>query len=903
MSLTPGVAFGPYEITAPLGEGGMGEVYRARDTKLNRDVAIKILPDAFARDTDRVARFTREAQTLASLNHPNIAQIYGVLEEPASPLDAAPHVHALVMELVEGEDLSQRIARGAIPLDEALPIARQIADALEAAHEQGVVHRDLKPANIKVRDDGTVKVLDFGLARAADRSGMSTPDQANSPTMVSPAMTATGMIIGTAAYMSPEQAKGKTVDKRADIWAFGVVLHEMLTGVRLFAGDSATETLAAVLTQEADLKALPRATPPPVVSLLRRCLERDPKRRLRDIGEARLLLGEQIDASPVASPMVQPGRWSARRLLLAVALAGLCFAAGFGAASMVGRTVPGAVAGAALTVTPLTASGNVISATVSPDGRHIAYVESEHGRQSLWIQQVSGGQTLRLIPDEPVAYWSHAFTPDGNDIVYGLKSDADPEGALYSISMLGGSPKRLIGNIDSPPTYSPDGRRMAYLRLRHPSLDQTSLMVAGADGSNPTALVSVRLPEYVAGIFFGGPAWSPDGKTIVTALGRRGSAGSEVRATLIQVSVETGAVSTLADPGWLVAAQAAWLPDGKSLLVIARAPDQLAAQIWSVSYPEGMARRVTSDLHDHRIVSLTRDGRTLVSVSGIVSASVLAVPRRGGRPVRVSRSTRDGMWGVAFAADGSIVYSSEAGGASSLWRAGADGANRSPLIAGTSLETLAFPSVADDGTIYYVASSRSGVELRAVARDGSSPRVLARDVRADVIAVSRDGESLVFTALVEGASHLFRVGRDGGGRRQISTALSFVPSIDPSGKRVAFYYRAADGRFRIGVSSIDGGPLLADLPAEAPGTNSRLVLTDDGVYLNTMPGDRANVWLRPLDGRPEVRVTSFEDQLLFDFTVSRDGTTLALVRGPRLRDAQLITGFVADASIPDERAK
>jgi serine/threonine protein kinase len=650
-----GKTLGPYQVFAKLGEGGMGEVYRARDTKLNRDVAIKILPDAFADDTERVARFMREAQTLASLNHPNIAQIYGILEEPASPRDPARHVHALVMELVEGEDLSQRIARGAIPLDEALPIAGQIADALEAAHEQGIVHRDLKPANIKVREDGTVKVLDFGLARAADRFGMSSPDQANSPTMVSPAMTATGMIMGTAAYMSPEQAKGKAVDKRADIWAFGVVLHEMLTGVRLFTGDSVTETLAAVLTHEADLTDLPRATPSPVASLLRRCLERDPKRRLRDIGEARLLLSGQIDAAPVASPESQPGRWNMQRLLLAVVLAGVGFAAGFGVASMAGRSVREASAGAVLTVMPLTASGNVISATVSPDGRHIAYVESEQGRQSLWIQQVAGGQSLRLIPDQNVAYWSHAFTPDGNDIVYGLKSNDDPEGALYSISMLGGSPKRLVGNIDSAPTYSPDGRRMAYLRLRHPSLDQTSLMVAGADGSNPTALMSVRLPEYVAGIFFGGPAWSPDGKTIVTSLGRRGSAGSDVRATLIQVSVETGAVSTLADPGWLVAAQAAWLPDGKSLLVIARTPDQLAAQIWSVSYPDGESRRVTSDLNDHRIVSLTRDGRTLVSISGIVSASVLTLPRHGGRPVRVSRSTQDGLQGVAFAADGSIV--------------------------------------------------------------------------------------------------------------------------------------------------------------------------------------------------------------------------------------------------------
>ena len=291
--------------------------------------------------------------------------------------------------------------------------------------------------------------------------------------------------------------------------------------MRLFHGDGVTDTLAAVLTHEAELDGAARRDAAAVASLLRRCLERDPKRRLRDIGEARLLLSGQIDASPVAPPEVQAaplerttpaaGRRTRRPRVRGGVRRGLD-----------GRALrSGSRSGAALSVTPLTASGNVISATVSPDGRHIAYVESEQGRQSLWIQQVAGGQTLRLIPEQNVAYWSHAFTPDGNDIVYGLKSDDDPEGALYSISMLGGSPKRLVGNIDSAPTYSPDGRRMAYLRLRHPSLDQTSLMVAGADGGNPTTLMSVRLPEYVAGIFFGGPAWSPDGKTIVTSLGRR----------------------------------------------------------------------------------------------------------------------------------------------------------------------------------------------------------------------------------------------------------------------------------------------------------------------------------------------------------------------------------------------
>ncbi len=280
-----GTRLGPYEITAKLGHGGMGEVYRATDTRLARDVAIKVLPPAFADDSARLARFKREAQTLAALNHPNIAHIYELAEG------------ALVMELVEGDDLSLLIARGALPLAEALPIARQIADALESAHEQGIVHRDLKPANVKVRADGTVKVLDFGLAKAIDSRGAPSADPASSPTLTAPG-TQLGMILGTAAYMAPEQARGKSVDKRADIWAFGAVLYEMLSGARAFKGDEPVEALAAVLRQDVDWTALPPETPARIRRLLSRCLERDVKHRLRDIGEARVAIAEELADRP-----------------------------------------------------------------------------------------------------------------------------------------------------------------------------------------------------------------------------------------------------------------------------------------------------------------------------------------------------------------------------------------------------------------------------------------------------------------------------------------------------------------------------------------------------------------------------------------------------------------------------
>src|SRR5687768_6968690 len=290
MTLAPGTRLGAYEIIALIGAGGMGEVYRARDTRLNRDVALKVLPELFAADSDRLARFKREAQLLASLNHPNIAAIYGFEES------------ALAMELIDGPTLADRIAQGPMPLDEALPIARQIAEALESAHERGIIHRDLKPANIKVRSDGTVKVLDFGLAKAFEGE-VATPDVSHSPTL-SVAATRVGMILGTAAYMAPEQAKGRCVDKRADIWAFGCVLYEMLTGRPAFDGDDASEILASIIKGSANLALLPAGTHPGVSRVIARCLEKDVRKRYRDIGDVRNEL-EEIQSDPHGA-LMQP---------------------------------------------------------------------------------------------------------------------------------------------------------------------------------------------------------------------------------------------------------------------------------------------------------------------------------------------------------------------------------------------------------------------------------------------------------------------------------------------------------------------------------------------------------------------------------------------------------------------
>ncbi len=410
LALAPGTRLGVYEIVAQIGEGGMGLVYRARDTKLNRDVALKVLPDLFAADADRLARFTREAQTLASLNHPNIAHIHG-LEESGG-------VRALVMELVEGDDLSQRIVRGAIPVDEALPIAKQIADALEAAHQQGIIHRDLKPANIKLRPDGAVKVLDFGLAKALapEQDLASGTHRSQSPTITSPAMlTGLGIVLGTAAYMAPEQAKGREADKRSDIWAFGCVLYEMLTGRRPFDGEDMTDVLGAVVRLEPAWEALPSDVPAPVRTLVRQCLVKDRRRRVGDIAAVLFVLDHQASLAPTAPVAPRSNRiaWLVAALatstLIATAVVALRLSRpGTVAPELVQFTIAqpentsfgGPAAGG---------TGNVAQLAISPDGRNIVFVAGAPPAFRIWLRPLASAEARPMQGTEGAAFpfWSH----------------------------------------------------------------------------------------------------------------------------------------------------------------------------------------------------------------------------------------------------------------------------------------------------------------------------------------------------------------------------------------------------------------------------------------------------------------------------------------------------------------
>jgi Tol biopolymer transport system component len=431
MPLAAGQKLGPYEVVSQLGAGGMGEVYRARDTKLKRDVAIKVLPADVAGDRERLARFQREAEVLASLNHPHIAHVYGIEDG------------ALVMELVEGEDLSARIARGPLPLDEALPIARQIAEALEAAHEAGIVHRDLKPGNVKVRDDGTVKVLDFGLAKELGTAHRRSTDLANSPTITSPAMTVHGVLLGTAAYMAPEQAKGKPVDKRADIWAFGAVLYEMLTGRRAFDGEDVSETLASVLRTEPDYSALSPEIPAPLRAVVKRCLTKDVRQRTRDIGDVRIQLDEIVRTADATARSASPApSW---RWLVAVTAVAVLLAAGTAFVAWSRATV--APAGSALRGTlDLEVPGQVWTnlgpgAVLSPDGTTLAVAVDQPGRPNqIFLRRLDQMAAVPLAGTEGAR--NIFFSPDGQSIAFFA------DGKLKRVPISGGTPTTLADAPD-----------------------------------------------------------------------------------------------------------------------------------------------------------------------------------------------------------------------------------------------------------------------------------------------------------------------------------------------------------------------------------------------------------------------------------------------------------------------
>jgi Tol biopolymer transport system component len=749
MTLSPGTRIGPYSVVAPLGAGGMGEVYRARDAKLARDVALKIIASSFASDPDRRARFEREARTLAALNHPNIAHIYGFQE---SEFGDAP-VTALVMELVEGEDLARRVVRGPLSIDETVPIVRQIADALDAAHEQGIVHRDLKPANIKVRADGTVKILDFGLAKGpAEPHAPADVALTNSPTVASPAMTSPGVLLGTAAYMSPEQARGGIVDRRADIWAFGCVLYELLTGRAAFQAPSVAEILSAILSREPDWAALPVATPPAVHRLLRRCLARDPRKRLRSLGDALLDLDmESADAAPAAivqrrSSWVERFAWAG--MGLSIGVTALYWAAT--------RSAPAAPEPPNVVLQRLTdAIGIEESPAVSPDGKAIAWVQRVSGRQQIWVRLLAGGDALQLTKAD-ADHTQPRWTPDSSAIVYFTPGPSAQEpGTLWEVPALGGTARPLMPAA-SGGDVSHDGRRLAAIQMRD---GRRVLAIASRDGA--TIERTIDLPPGLVSVQ---PRWSPDDRW----LGYQQSDSAQFDKRINIVSSRGGDVRTLARSDDLRGM--AWLADATGVVYS-------SAQGSTILYPPTFNLRV-------------------VGVDGL-----------GDRQITFGDTSY-----VEPDVHGSGVAASRIKSHSDIWKIPIEGSsdrNAQEALRITYQTGIAqVPSVSpDERAAVYLSDSGGHGNLWVAATDSAELRQITfeRDphVSIGVPVWSPAGGAIAFIMTRQGSSAQWLIQADGSGLRRLVDRAVWA-SWSPDG-RWLYYTREQDGVFQIEKVTLDGG--------------------------------------------------------------------------------------------------
>ena len=821
MHLSAGTRVGPYEILATLGAGGMGEVYRARDTKLNRDVALKILPEVFAADADRLARFTREAETLAALNHPNIAHVYD-----AGKPDATVSAAYLAMELVEGDDLSEHIGRGPMTLDDALPIARQIADALEAAHEQGIVHRDLKPANVKVRQDGTVKVLDFGLAKAMDSDPAGTSAAAmNSPTLTARA-TQMGMIIGTAAYMAPEQARGRAVDRRADVWAFGVVLYEMLTGRRAFEGDDISITLASVLKEDVRWDALPPDLPVPLRRLLRRCLEKDPRRRLSAIGDARLELDEATggafaDRDGATSTVVAPApavivpMWR-RALPWAVTTASFTAAVAMLAMWAPWRSAPAASPRKMLVNIGADASLPIApgpTAILSPDGTTLAFVAQQAGAVRLFVRKLDQLLAAPLAGTEDAM--SPFFSPDSEWIAFFAG------GKLKKVAVTGGAALTLCD--------APVGRGGAWtdsgeiIFTPSSTLNVTLMRVSAAGGRSATAFgalsdgaVTQRWPQAL-----------PAGRGILYS--ENATTGAWDGANIVVAPVDGG-------PGKIV----------------------VRGGYFGRFVPSGAAARQRAD---------RTDGHLLYVQQGTVFAVRFSLDRLEtvgeARPALDGVAANVGTGGATpvFSDEGTLVYvpGSAAGASNPVHWMTRDG--KTSLLRAAHADWVQ-PRFSPDGK--RLAMSVQDGQQRDVwiydwAGDGMSQ--LTIDAGNDGNPIwSPSGEHVVFTSNRSGAANIYVANSDGTGtvtRLTDSANTQQAWSFHPSGKFLAYQETAKDTGIDLMILPLENDPVrgwVAGPPTvflKLPGSQVQPMFSPDGrwiAYFSNEAGSTMDVHVRPFPG-------------------------------------------------------
>jgi serine/threonine protein kinase len=754
VALATGLRLGAYEIVSLLGAGGMGEVYRAQDTKLGRAVAIKVLPQALASAPDRIARFEREAKALAAFNHPHIATLYGTEESCGQ--------YFLVMELVEGETLADRLEHAPIPVKEALTIARQIADALDASHEKGIVHRDLKPANIKITSDGIVKVLDFGLAKAA-ASTTTGPVASQSPT-ITVAGTREGVILGTAGYMSPEQARGQTVDKRTDIWAFGCVLFEMVSGRQPFAGATLSDTIAAILQREPAWETLPRSIPAKIHHLLRRCLQKDPSRRLRDIGDARVEIEDAL-----ADRDHRPRAATAWKIASVVALA-----AGVSVAFWLRPERP-AQSDRATWIQLTRFPDSVTQPALSPDGRMLTFVRGQgtfHTRGQIYVKMLPDGEPKQLT-DDSLSKMSPVFSPDGSRIAYTTVDEAGFKWDTWVVPVLGGSPRMWLANA-SGLTWT-QGRQLMFSEIR-----KNMHMAIVASDESRAGSSEVYVPARENGMAHRSYL-SPDGKSVLVSE----MDGPWLPCRLITRDGES--VGHRVGPSDGTCTSAAWSPDGKWMFFTSSAGG--ASHIWRQRFPDGRPEQVTSGPTEEDGIAMAPDGRSLITAIGLRERSVLLHARNGERQMSTEGYalrpvlSGDGRWLCYI-----ILKGASGNGPMEAWATEIGSGHNDQLLPGFSPIGPGAIDIAPDGRQVVVAArdSANKAGLWIVTLDRQAP---PRQIPNVKLAIDRfvfwRYEGVFFYAKEGDSGFAYRVRPDGSGlQKVIEQPISQIQGVSPDGRWV-----------------------------------------------------------------------------------------------------------------------
>ena len=927
MELISGQTIGSFEVHSFLSRGGMGEVYLAEDKRLGRKVALKLLPSSFTTDVDRLRRFEREARAASALNHPNIITIYEISQTAGT--------HVIATEFVEGETLRHRLSQSGLSLSEALNVAMQIADALSAAHKAGIIHRDIKPENIMLRPDGYVKVLDFGLAKLSEQASPAVAAEA--PTVQ--VKTGSGIVIGTAGYMSPEQARGLGVDNRSDIFSLGAVIYEMIAGRKPFEGETPSDTLASILKAEPPpLSRIVPGVPAELVRIVNKSLRKDREERYQVVKDLWLDLkalkqeldfqanfdrsdaadvdamgtAAMVNVEPTATlsgPRQTVSRNAISNISESISLeikrhkvgAALTFAViilvlvagGFGVYKWFNRAAPVSHF-SEIRLSRLTNSGNAIDATISPDGKYVVYVLSDRSSQSLYIRQVSTANDTEIVAPARVGYFGITFSPDGSELYYAIKANLDA-GTLYRIPVLGGTAVKVLDRIDGPVSFSPDGTQFVFVRGNYPNAGESALVIANLDGSGERNLAVKKNPDRFSPLFFTGPSWSPDGKIIASTLATIGG-----RSKVVGFSVADGSERDLSAQSWLFSSRVNWLPDMSGLLVVA-GDSVINAMLWVISYPDGQARRITNDLNSYRAIGLTQDGKRFTTVQSQGIVNLWVVPDGDAtKAVRLPTGNVSSFFSatgsnVTWTPDEKILFVSNESGKPDIWLADSNGNNRKQLTANSAGNVS--PVVTPDSRyVVYVSGQDGNRSLWRMNLDGSNPLRLTTGAADGFPTISGDSRWVVYTSLEGAKPTLWKVSIDGGTPVQVTDHIATASAVSPDGRYIAYLYPESPDPFappnRLAVIPFDGGTSGSPFELPAATTVSTVVhWAHDGksVLYSATANNVTNIWAQPVDGGPPKQVTDFKDLLMTGFAFSSDGKRLICTRGTLVRDAILVT--------------